>query len=92
MILAEAIRSARDADVVATAERLDIRLKTGKANERVGRCPVCGDDRLSINVKQKAWRCSRCNKGGVAVDLVMRAHGCSFREAVSFLAASTETP
>jgi ribosomal protein L37AE/L43A len=85
MILAEAIRTARDADLVATAERLGIRLKTGKANERVGRCPACGDDRLSINVKQKAWRCGRCNRSGVAVDLVMRARGCSFREAVSFL-------
>jgi hypothetical protein len=88
MILAEAIRTARDADLIATAERLGICLKSGRANERVGRCPACGDDRLSINVKQKAWRCSRCNEGGVAVDLVMRAHGCSFREAVAFL---TET-
>jgi phage/plasmid primase-like uncharacterized protein len=88
MILAEAMTKARDADIVATAERLGVRLSRGKANERNGRCPACGgEDKFRIDVKKKAWRCSRCNKGVVAVDLVMRARGCGFREAVSFLVA-----
>jgi DNA primase len=87
MIPAELVERARDADLAATAERLGVRLKWGKANERVGRCPACGgDDQLSVNVRKKTWRCSRCGKGGVAVDLVMHACNLAFRQAVEFLA------
>ena len=60
MIRAELMAKARDADLVATAERLGVRLRSGKANERIGRCPMCGADRLSVNVKAKTWRCGRC--------------------------------
>ena len=88
MINAEAIRAARDADLVATAERLGVALRAGKAGERIGRCPTCnGDGQLRVDVRKKAWRCSHCGKGGVAVDLVAHARGFSFREAVEFLAA-----
>jgi hypothetical protein len=87
MILAEAIRAAYDADIAATAERLGIALSRGKANERTGRCPACGDDRLSLNVKKKTWRCGRCNKGGrSAIDFVQHASGRLFEEAIQFLA------
>jgi hypothetical protein len=88
MIDSALIERARDADIVVTAERLGIRLKTGKANERIGRCPQCnGDGQLHVDVKKKRWRCNRCARGGVAVDLVAHTRGFSFREAVAFLSA-----
>ena len=91
MILAEAIRTARDADIVGAADRLGIALKAGRANQRTGRCPKCNSDAFIISVKQKSWRCARCDKGGVAVDLVMHAQSCSFREAVGFLSETKAT-
>jgi phage/plasmid primase-like uncharacterized protein len=87
MIPAEAIEKARDADLVATAERLGVRLRRGGASERIGRCPACGgDDNLSVNIRKKTWRCSRCGKGGGPIDLVARTRNVAFREAVEFLA------
>jgi hypothetical protein len=87
MIPAEAIERARDADLVATAERLGVRLKLGKANKRVGRCPKCGGaDQLHIDVKKKVWRCNHCSRGGVALYLVRHARDLTFSEAVAFLA------
>ena len=54
MILAENFEKARDADLVATADRLGLRLRRGKANERIGRCPACGgEDKLSIGIKRE---------------------------------------
>jgi hypothetical protein len=87
MIPAAVIEKVRDADLVATAERLGVRLKRGRANERVGRCPKCGGgDQLRIDIKKKAWRCGRCSKGCVALDLVRHTQDLAFREAVAFLA------
>ena len=87
MIPAELVEKARDADLVATAERLGVALKSGKANQRIGRCPVCGgDDQLRVDVKKKTWRCDRCGKGGVAIDLARHAGNLAFGEAVAFLA------
>jgi hypothetical protein len=83
------VEKARDADLVATAERLGVRLKRGRTNETVGRCPKCGgDDQLRIDIKKKAWRCGRCSKGGVALDLVRHTRDFAFSEAVAFLANS----
>jgi phage/plasmid primase-like uncharacterized protein len=94
VIPAELVERARDADIVVTAERLGIRLKWGKADERIGCCPACGgDDKLSINIKKKTWSCSRCAKSGKsALSLVTHAHNCGFREAVGFLAVERRTP
>jgi len=87
VIPAETIRTAYSADLTATAERLGVQLRTGRANERVGRCPLCGgDDQLRINVKAKVWLCRGCNKGGDVVGLVRHVHRAPFAEAVAFLA------
>lgn len=91
MIPAENIEKARDADLVATADRLGLRLRRGKANERIGRCPACGgEDKLSIGIKKKTWRCDHCSKGGGPIDLVATARNLSFREAVAFLSAEAQ--
>jgi phage/plasmid primase-like uncharacterized protein len=91
MIPSELVEKARDADIVATAERLGARLRRGKANERIGRCPKCGgDDRFRVNVKKKTWSCNRCGKAGGAIDLVMHARDLAFRQAVAFLAAELD--
>ena len=91
MIPAELVERARDADIVATAERLGARLRRSKAYERIGRCPACGGvDHLIVNIKKNTWRCSQCGRGGAAIDLVMHARNFAFGQAVEFLAGDTE--
>ena len=83
----ELIARARDADIVATAERLGVSLKRATATEWVGPCPKCGGrDRFAVNRKQQVWNCRGCAKGGAdALSPVMHLRGCNFREAVDFL-------
>ena len=89
MIPAELVEKALAADLVLTAERLGVTLKSGKPNERVGRCPACqGFNQFCINVKRETWACFGCGRGGSNIDLVRQAYGFSFRQAVEFLADS----
>ena len=93
MIPAETVEIALNADIVATAERLGVTLKRGRANERIGRCPVCrGDDQLHVNAQKGTWSCNRCGQGGGVIDLVSQARDLSFRQAVLFLAADEHSP
>jgi hypothetical protein len=94
MIDAELIARARDADIVATAERLGASLKRATATERVGPCPKCGGrDRFSVNIKRQVWNCRGCATGGAdAISLVMHVRGCNFREAVAYLTGEDATP
>jgi hypothetical protein len=89
MIDAELLARARDAELLATAERLGARLKRAGAAEWAGPCPVCGGrDRFAVNVTKQLWSCRGCAKGGRdAIALVMHVHGLNFRQAVAFLAA-----
>jgi hypothetical protein len=87
MIDAEFIARARDADIVAMADRLGASLKRVTSTERAGPCPKCvGSDRFAVNIKRQIWNCRGCATGGAdAISLVRHMHNCSFREAVDFL-------
>ena len=86
MIPAELVERARDADIVATAERLGATLKRISSIERAGPCLVCGGhDRFAVNTRKQTWNCRGCNQGGNVIALVTHIRGCSFREAVEFL-------
>jgi putative DNA primase/helicase len=93
MIEAALLARARDADLLATAERLGASLKRISATERAGPCPLCGGtDRFAVNSKLQVWNCRGCGKGGKAIDLVMHVHGVDFREAVAFLSGENTAP
>ena len=32
-----------------------------RAGELVGRCPACGEHRLTVNAERTSWRCYGCN-------------------------------
>ena len=94
MIDGDLIGRARDADIVATAERLGASLRRVTSTERAGACLVCGgSDRFSINHKKNLWHCRGCATGGAdAISLVMHVRECSFREAVAFLTGEDAPP
>jgi hypothetical protein len=93
MIDAEFIARARDADIVAMAERLGASLKRVTSTERAGPCPKCGgSDRFAVNIKRQVWNCRGCATGGAdAISLVMHVRGCNFREAVAYLTGEDAT-
>lgn len=74
-----------------------------KANEIMVSCPVCGKDKLSINITRRVWHCWHCERpgetfrgkrltgtgaGGV-VDLLAWMQGMSVRAAGDFLLKQT---
>jgi phage/plasmid primase-like uncharacterized protein len=88
VIPSEAIRTAMNANICATAVRLGIHLKMDKANMMVGKCPACaGDETFRVNVRKETWLCVACARSGIAIDLVRHASGRSFGQAVAFLAS-----
>lgn len=56
--------------------------------EYLGLCPFHEDRRasLSVNVDRGVYHCFACDAGGDVVDFTMNVRGCSFREAIEFLA------
>ena len=84
--LTAAVERAREADILALAERLGSKLKRAGASEYVGPCPVCGGkDRFSVNIKKQLWNCRGCGKGGDVIGLAQHAGGATFVEAVAAL-------
>ncbi|MFN4220282.1 MAG: DNA primase, partial [bacterium] len=59
-------------------------------------CPFHSDSNpsLSVDLERGLWYCFGCNKGGDVFNFVMEMEGCSFSEAVKFLAEelSLEVP
>ena len=88
--LTAAVEQAREADILALAERLGSKLKRAGASEYVGPCPVCGGkDRFSVNIKKQVWNCRGCGKGGDVIGLAQHAGGATFAEAVAALSGET---
>ena len=88
--LTAAFEHARDADILALAERFGTKLKRAGASEYVGPCPVCGGkDRFGVNIKKQVWNCRGCGKGGDAIGLAQHAGGVTFAEAVAALSGET---
>ena len=88
--LTAAIEQAREADILALAERLGSKLKRAGASEYVGPCPVCGGkDRFGVNIKKQVWNCRGCGKGGDVIGLAQHAGGATFAEAVAALSGET---
>src|SRR5271157_4791422 len=93
---AEQIERARAANLYEVAARY-VTLRPASAFGRmqfIGPCPICraGDDRFAIDVRKGLWSCRQCYggkrgkiAGGDVVDLVMRAEGVGFAEAVERL-------
>ena len=90
--LTAAIEQAREADILALAERLGSNLKRAGAREYIGPCPVCGGrDRFGVNINKQVWNCRGCGKGGDAIGLARHAGGATFAEAVAALSGETPT-
>src|SRR3984885_16248986 len=88
--LPAAVEQAREADILALAERLGSKLKRAGATEYVGPCPVCGGkNRFGVNIKKQVWNCRGCGKGGDAIGLAQHAGGVTFAEAVAALSGET---
>ena len=88
--LTAAVERAREADILALAERLGSKLKRAGASEYVGPCPVCGGkDRFGVNIKKQLWNCRGCGKGGDAIGLAQHAGGATFIEAVAALSGES---
>jgi hypothetical protein len=88
--LTAAVEQAREADILALAERLGSKLKRAGASEYVGPCPVCGGkDRFGVNIKKQVWNCRGCGKGGDAIGLAQHAGGATFIEAVAALSGES---
>ncbi|MGB9825360.1 MAG: hypothetical protein ACPLRU_01695, partial [Desulfofundulus sp.] len=73
----------KDFDIIGVAERLGLRfVKKGPGNERIYRCPFCGDSakhpnkgHLYINAGTGVFKCHRCGEEGNAVTLWARCRG-----------------
>jgi hypothetical protein len=89
--LMAAIDRAREADILALAERLGAKLRRVGAAEYVGPCPVCGGkDRFSVNIKKQLWNCRGCGKGGDVIGLAQHTEGVTFAEAVAALSGEAQ--
>jgi hypothetical protein len=90
--IAAAVEQAREADILALAERLGSKLKRAGASEYVGPCPVCGGkDRFGVNIEKQLWNCRGCGRGGDVIDLTQHVGGATFAEAVAALKGETPT-
>lgn len=69
------------------------RLKGSRA-QRTALCPFHDEHTpsFSINVENGLWHCKACGVRGDVFALVMRARGCTFREAVEFLGERAGIP
>lgn len=79
------VQRARQADVLATAERLGATLKRSGSGEHVGACPACGGtDRFQVKPKDGVFLCrgSGCGKngsdGGDIITMAMHILACDF--------------
>jgi DNA primase len=48
-------------------------------------CPICNEFQTGINPNENLVRCFRCERNFNAIDLVMEAQGCGFKESVLYL-------
>ena len=72
------VQRARDADILEVARQNGAALKRAGAAEWAGPCPVCGgDDRFSINTKDRVFNC-RGAIGGDVIALVEHVTGLDF--------------
>jgi putative DNA primase/helicase len=78
---------ARACDMLTVAAAHGAKLSKYTAKEFVGPCPLCGgNDRFSVNPKERMFFCRGCAKGGHgAVDLEMFCAGVDFTTAVKQL-------
>ena len=76
------VDQARNADILATAQSLGVRVKKNGTTEWVGPCPVCGGtDRFSINIKKRIFNCRKCGLTGNVIALVQGITGAAFLDA-----------
>jgi len=94
------IERARQTNILDVAQRYT-RLKKDSAIAWSGPCPICrtGIDRFAVDLKKRVWSCRKCDggkrgkiAGGDVVDLVMRAEGVGFAEAVERLTGDRWRP
>jgi hypothetical protein len=81
------LEEARAMSMLEVADRLAIGKLRIAGDERVGPCPLCGgDDRFSISLSKKIFRCRKCNpSGGDQVELVRHVMGLDFKAALAWL-------
>ena len=76
------VDQARNADILATAQSLGVRVKKNGTTEWTGPCPVCGGtDRFSINIKKRIFNCRKCGLTGNVIALVQGITGAAFLDA-----------
>ena len=87
------IERARQADILAVAQRYGAKLRRVGGREFVGPCPVCnGTDRFSINTRKKVWNCRKCGEGGDVIKFVQHVIGATFAEAIATLSGEKWIP
>jgi putative DNA primase/helicase len=80
------IERAREADILAVAQRYSANLKRAGGCEFVGPCPVCGGhDRFSVNTEKRVWNCRKCGEGGDVIKFLQHVIGATFGEAIAIL-------
>lgn len=70
-------------DLVSKTVKLEKR-----GNNYFGCCPFHGEDTpsLSVNNEKHIYKCFGCGKGGDAIQFVIESQGCTFNQAVTYLA------
>ncbi|RJX20142.1 MAG: DUF3854 domain-containing protein [Desulforudis sp.] len=87
-------------DPVSVAVRLGLKFtKNGPGEERIFRCPFCGDSRkhpdkghFYLNAATGHWKCHRCGEEGGLVGLARRLRGVDGREARQMLGLDEPVP
>ena len=81
------IDRARDADILAVAQRSPVNAKLKKqSREWIGPCPRCGgEDRFSVNAQKRLWNCRGAEGGHDAIGLVRHVVGCHFHAAIEIV-------
>jgi DNA primase len=87
----EAVKQGVDLTAVIRSRGIELK-KNGKGY--VGRCPFHADQNpsLSVNPREKLWKCFGCGAGGDAIRFIELFDKVGFREAVEKLLASTSAP
>jgi hypothetical protein len=86
----DAVQRARGSGILQVARDLGLGDARKQGREHVVRCPFHNDrtPSLRLNPEKGVWYCSPCALGGDSITLVMMHRGCSFKEAVEWLAAA----
>ncbi len=77
------------ADLAKVAQELGAVLRKS-GGHLIGSCPMCGGGKkhgrpTRFSIKGDVWGCAACKCGGDVIELVRRAKGCSFTQALELL-------